>query len=106
MLLGDTLIHTTEKYPYKTAVVNKNRKITYEQLNKNAASLANGLISEGICRQDRIAVYLENSIESVVSIYGILKSDGVFLIINPQVKHKKLSTFLMILKQKYWLPIS
>lgn len=94
MLLGDTLILTTEKYPYKTAVVNKNRKITYEQLNKNAASLANGLISEGICRQDRIAVYLENSIESVVSIYGILKSNGVFLIINPQVKHKKLSYIL------------
>lgn len=94
MLLGDTLIHTTEKYPHKTAVVNMNRKITYKQLNKNAASLANGLISEGICRQDRVAVYIENSIESVVSIYGTLKSDGVFLIINPQVKHKKLSYIL------------
>ncbi|MDO5576962.1 MAG: AMP-binding protein, partial [Fibrobacter sp.] len=94
MLLGDTLTHTTEKYPDKTAIVNMNREITYSQLYKNALSLANGLISENIHRGDRVAIYLENSIESVISIYGALKSDGVFLVINPHVKHKKLSFIL------------
>ena len=43
-------------------------------------------------RQSRVAVYLENSIESVISIFGILKAGGVFLAINLQAQ--KLSYIL------------
>ena len=94
MLLSDFLINSAENFPSKTALVNMNRRITYSQLNELSSRLANALIDRGINRQDRIAIYLDNSIESVVSIFGILKAGAVFLVINPQVKSKKLSYIL------------
>ena len=91
MLLSDFLLASAQKHPLKTALIDGDRTITYGRLDELSSRLGNGLLSEGIKRQDRIAVYLENSVESVISIFGILKAGGVFVIINPQVKSKKLS---------------
>ncbi|MDG5816124.1 AMP-binding protein [Chitinispirillales bacterium ANBcel5] len=90
MLLGDFLTHSAEKFTQKTAIVQQSREISYGQLNNKVNCLANSLVKMGIKKQDRVAVYLENSIESVISIFAILKAGGVFLVINPQVKSKKL----------------
>ncbi len=94
MLLGDFLTQSALRFPHQTAVVNAGRRTDYQSLNRSACSLANGLISSGLVRQGRVAIYLENSTESVISIFGILKAGGVFLVINPQVKSKKLSYIL------------
>lgn len=94
MLLSDFLINSADKFHSKTALINMNRRISYKLLNELSSRFANALIDRGINRQDRVAVYLDNSIESVVSIFGILKAGAVFLVINPQVKSKKLSYIL------------
>ena len=94
MLLGDFLNRSAERFPQKKAVINLGRSIDYQTLYSSACRLSNGLLSRGMSRQSRVAVYLENSIESVISIFGILKAGGVFLVINPQVKSKKLSYIL------------
>lgn len=95
MLLSQLIVNTTEKYPQKNAIICGSDKITYQDYNCRASKLANALIGgAGLKRQDRVAVYLENSIESAVSIFGILKAGGVFLVINPQVRSKKLAYIL------------
>jgi amino acid adenylation domain-containing protein len=45
-------------------------------------------------RGDRVAIFLENSVESVLSIFGILKADAVFVVINPTTKKDKLAYIL------------
>ena len=94
MLLNDFLIKSSSRFPQKTAIINMGRSLNYQELNLLATKMANGLISEGITKQDRVAIYLENSIESVISLYGILKAGAIFLVINPQVKSKKLAYIL------------
>ena len=94
MLLNDFLLNSTERHPGKIALVHNDRKFSYQRLNELSARCAQGLIASGVNRQDRVAIYLENSIESVVSIFGILKAGAIFLVINPQVKSKKLSYIL------------
>ena len=43
---------------------------------------------------DRVAVFLENSPESIISLFGILKSDAVFLMLSASMKSEKLSYVL------------
>jgi len=94
MLLNEFLENSAQKYPDKEALVCQGIRYTYAQLNSAANSLAHVFISKGLKKQDRVAIYLENSSESVVSIFAALKAGGIFVVINPQVKAKKLEYIL------------
>jgi len=94
MLVNDFLEQNAKRFPNKVALVYQNRRLTYTEIENNANSLANALMHHGLQRQDRVAIYLENSVESVVSIFGTLKASGVFVVINPQVKAKKIEYIL------------
>jgi len=52
------------------------------------------LIAEGIQRGDRVAIYLDNGYEAVVSIFATLKAGAVFLMVNPTTKADKLRFIL------------
>jgi len=93
-LLGEALLISEKKYSSKTVVIAKSKEYTFSELKENAIKLAHYLVSKGIKKGDRIAVYMNNSWESVVSIYGITLAGGVFLIINPQTKADKLAYIL------------
>ena len=67
---------------------------SYTELKECAENLAAHLIISGIKKGDRVAVYMENSWPSIVSIYAIMLSGGVFIVINPQTKADKLKYIL------------
>jgi acyl-CoA synthetase (AMP-forming)/AMP-acid ligase II len=90
MLLNDFLAHSALRTPDKTALWCNGQSFSYSQLNDAAIRLGNALRHSGVTSHARVAVYLENSIEAVISIYGILYASAVFVIINPQVRHRKL----------------
>jgi long-chain acyl-CoA synthetase len=93
-LLGEALIKSAEKYPSKTAIIVKDKEYPYSTLKESALKIAVHLIVSGIKKGDRVAVYLNNSWESVISIYAITLAGGVFLAINPQTKANKLAYIL------------
>jgi len=94
MLLTKFLERSAELYPNKVALICQDKKFTYIGIDSTANSFANALIDEGFQRQDRAVVYLDNSVESVISLFGILKAGGIFVIINPQVRARKLQYML------------
>jgi len=59
-----------------------------------ANRLALWLLGQGIAAGDRIAIFLENSIEYVVSYYGVLKTGGVAVPLCCDVKSDSLGAFL------------
>ena len=93
-LLGEALILSAKTHPSKTAIIVKDEEYSYGLLKEKAEALAHYLINSGIKKGDRIAIYMENSWQCIVSIYGITLSGGVFLIINPQTKADKLKFIL------------
>ncbi|HEX2936195.1 MAG TPA: AMP-binding protein [Bacteroidales bacterium] len=93
-LLSEALLRSAKENPSKTAIIVKNKEYSYLELKQSAEKLAAHLIKSGINRGDRVAVYLNNSWESIVSIYAISIAGGVFLVINPQTKANKLSYIL------------
>lgn len=93
-LLGEGLLIAAKKNPSKTAVVIKDKTFSYHQLQEGALKLAAHLIQSGIQKGDRVAIYMSNSWESVLAVYGAALSGAVFLFINPQTKANKLQYIL------------
>ncbi|MGA2617055.1 MAG: AMP-binding protein [Thermoguttaceae bacterium] len=81
---------SARQWPEKTALVAGSRRLSYVELETAANQLAHALLAEGLARGDRVAIYLENGVEAVISIFAVLKAGAVFLVINPTTKADKL----------------
>ncbi len=93
-LLGEALLISAKKNASKTAIIYKDKEYTYKEMLDAAMSLATLLVKDGLRKGDRVAIYMNNSWESVVSIYAVLLAGGIFLMINPQTKANKLRFIL------------
>jgi acyl-CoA synthetase (AMP-forming)/AMP-acid ligase II len=94
MLLQSFLESSASRLPDKVCLICGDERLTYREINDRAEQLAFFLRAAGIARQDRVAIFLENSTEAVVSLFGILKADAVFLILSPTLKAGKLAYIL------------
>ncbi len=94
MLLHQFLEESASKRPEKCALVHAGVRYTYGEIEDQANRLACALSGAGIRRGNRVAVFLENSLESVVSLFGILKADAVFLMLSATLKPDKLAYIL------------
>jgi long-chain acyl-CoA synthetase len=94
MLVHNYLERSARQRPTHICLVCGGQSLSYADVDQAANRLANGLLALGVERGFRAAVYLPNSIEAVVSIFGILKAGGVFVMINPSTKTEKLTYIL------------
>ncbi len=62
------------------------KPISFFQTNRLANKIANGLIKLGIEKGDKVAVYMPNSADYVITWFGILKMGGVMVPINTAYK--------------------
>jgi amino acid adenylation domain-containing protein len=94
MLVNNFLENSAARLPNKVALVCGEERLTYLQINHAADQLASALMSLGIKRQDRVAIFMDNSAESVLSLFGILKAGAIFVMVNSTMKAKKLNYIL------------
>lgn len=90
MLIDDFLSSSAQTYPEKEAIVTEKGRFSYREVNELANKISNSLISAKFNKGDRAIIYMENSLEVVASLFGILKAGGVFVIVNPHIRLKKL----------------
>jgi len=90
MLVQDFLELSADRHPGKVALVCGGQRLTYSQVDVMANRLANALRERGVRRGDRVAIYLNNSVESVVAMFGALKAGAVFVSVNRAMKVEKL----------------
>lgn len=84
------LSSSTARNPNGIAAVDNNHQYTYKDVDVFSNSLALYLINFGIKKNDRIIIYLKNSIESIVSYYGILKAGAIVVPVSPLSKEIEL----------------
>jgi len=63
---------------------------TYRELNSMIDRMANGLLELGLKKGDRVAVFMENCPQFVISYYGTLRAGGVVVPLNPMFKHAEI----------------
>lgn len=69
-----------------TALTFKDVTITYAQLWREVGGFGAQLAGLGLSRGDRVAVYLDKRIETVVALFGASAADGVFVPVNPLLR--------------------
>jgi len=94
IFVHDYLRRSALLHPDKTALVFEKERITYAELDRRSSRLARELVGCGVVRQDRIVIFLDNSPEIIVSLFGILKADAIFIVVNGGIRANKLAFIL------------
>ena len=92
--LQDYLEHSARRLPDKVALVHQDESLTYRQLDRRSNALAHTLVDRGISRGDRVIVFADNSISTVIAFWGALKANAVASVVSPLTKADKLSYYL------------
>jgi amino acid adenylation domain-containing protein len=82
-LLQQLLTSSALRDPHKQVALYKTLAITYQELETTSDCLAHVLIHSGIERGDRVGILLNKSLESLVTVFGIVKAGGVYVPLDP-----------------------
>ena len=79
-----------KKFPNHDAVVFKDRKYTYKQVDELSNKVANYLISKGIKREDVVSVLINKSEFIVIASLGVIKTGAAYQPLDPTYPKERL----------------
>ncbi|MBI5726269.1 MAG: amino acid adenylation domain-containing protein [Ignavibacteriales bacterium] len=91
--------------PAHTAVSTADKNTTYMELNNNANVLAHRLLGLGVKPEARVGIYLDRSVEMIISILAIIKIGGTYVPLDTaypaeriayMLKDAEISTVIML----------
>lgn len=91
--LTSLFVKSVEAHGTNTAIIDERRNLTYDELIKEATTMAKALVAEGIKNQEVVAICLEKGWEQIVAITAILLAGGIYLPLNykaPEERNKKI----------------
>ncbi len=83
-LLHHSVDESATRYPAHEAMRFRGIGLTYAGLAQRSAQLARLLHDQGVRRGDRIGVFLNKSLETVVAIYGVLRAGAAYVPLDPR----------------------
>jgi long-chain acyl-CoA synthetase len=87
--LQGILQKTAEKYPENVAVAYSGKEISYAQLDSFSNQFANGLVKLSVKKGDRVALFLPNIPQFVISYFGVLKVGATVTTISPMHRERE-----------------
>lgn len=93
-LLNELVAVAAERTPDAPALTYGGAMLTYAELDAAVRGLASGLMSLGLARGERIAIYLEKRFETVIASFGAPAAGGVFVPLNPLLKPEQVGFIL------------
>lgn len=80
--VASSLVRATERYPDRIALIFKEKRWTYSDWNRRVNRLAHVFSALNVRPHDRVAIYLENSEESVSTYLAVQKLGAIAVPIN------------------------
>ncbi|KQW42478.1 MULTISPECIES: acyl-CoA ligase (AMP-forming), exosortase A system-associated [unclassified Roseateles] len=93
-LLNELVAVAAERTPDAPALTYSGVTLSYGMLDAAVTGFASGLISLGLARGERIAIYLEKRFETVIASFGAPAAGGVFVPLNPLLKPEQVGFIL------------
>jgi len=88
--IHEMLSRTARDYPHKEALVFRNQRVSFSQLEAVSTKLAHFLRAHGIAPGMRVGIYSSKCADEVTAIFAIAKTGGVLVHINPSFRDEKL----------------
>ncbi|HEY0636037.1 MAG TPA: acyl-CoA ligase (AMP-forming), exosortase A system-associated [Pseudonocardiaceae bacterium] len=92
--LHDLVAEQAARAPRAAALTARNLTLDYGALQDAVLAFAGGLAGLGLARGDRVAVYLDKRVETVVSLFGVSAAGGAFVPVNPLLRPRQLGHIL------------
>jgi acyl-CoA ligase (AMP-forming) (exosortase A-associated) len=92
--LHHLLQHRAASHPEAPALTYKNMTLSYAALWGHSRGIAAKLAELGLEREQRVAVFLEKRVETVVAIFGTSAAGGTFVPINPLLRAHQVAHIL------------
>jgi amino acid adenylation domain-containing protein len=78
-------------HPDNVAVFDRDRSLTYRQLDEQSNRLAQILAQKGVAKGDRVGLYLDKTLESVIGVYAVMKSGAAYVPLDPDAPVARLA---------------
>lgn len=85
---------SVRKFSHSSAVLYKEKLITYQDLYVLSSELADAMVEKGFHKGQRAAIFLEKSIDYIVCMLAVLKAGGIYVPIDYRQPHKRVSYIL------------
>jgi len=82
MNIAEIVERNVKMFPHRNAVISGDKEITWQDLNRLINRLGNSLLKLGIKKGDRVAIYLPNSLEFLITYFAVAKIGGVAVPFN------------------------
>jgi len=92
--IGQKFYEVVEKFPSRLALTSDMGEFTYAELNETSNRIAHLLLDKGVKKGDFVAILMERSVETVVSLLAILKAGGVYIPIDPDYPEERVQYML------------
>ena len=99
---GEMLWETAQRFPEKEAVIFQGQKISYRELDGLTNSIANALSGIGVKKGDRVALYMTNRPEYIISFYAAARLGAVATPLNPPTRKTRSNTNSTTPKPACW----
>ncbi len=86
----DILRDSASRFPDKPCVFYNGRTLTYREVNELSGRFASSLVSLGVSKGDRVALFMPNIPQYVISYFAILEAGGTVVACNPLYKEREL----------------
>lgn len=93
-LLHTPLLSQARDRPGATALIDRAETLSYGELGERVRACAAGLQRLGLEPGERVAVYLEKRVETVVASFGCTAAGGVLVPVNPVLKPRQVAHIL------------
>lgn len=89
-LLPHIIDESASKYPENEAMRFNGQGLRYAELARLTDNLAHVLVDQGVRKGDRVGIYLNKSLESAISLYGIMKAGAAYVPLDPMAPVSRL----------------
>ena len=93
-LLHELITASAERDPASAALTAGTATLSYQDLDAQVAGFAAGLIELGLDRAERVGIFLDKRIETVVASFGTARAGGAFVPVNPILKGEQIGHIL------------
>jgi len=93
-LLHEFVALSALRAPQAPALTYGAESLSYEELHAAVRDFADGIVSLGLLRGDRVAIYLEKRFETVIASFGAPAAGCVFVPLNPLLKPDQVAYIL------------
>jgi len=88
---GEMLWESAQRFPEKIAVIYQGQKMSFRELDGLVNSFANALSKLGVKKGDRVALFMTNRPEYIITVYAAARLGAVFTPMNPTYKEEEVA---------------